>query len=287
MFRSLLASKSHPQQGQAGHLPTYLLVSVRDAGEAALAQSLGVAWIDLKNPDAGSLGAASVQTAQAVGEVLKMDGDAPMRLSSAAAGELRDDPLANCLMLAKCFPLVKVGLSELAGVRHWETKFRELARQLSLVSAQVVPVIYADYRLCSAPTPRDVLDVSDSLGAADEQPRIKMARHSAVGTPTLLCKSVVDLPSTARYVLIDTYTKDGRRLLDFLSEAELASIIDEAIGKGRRVVLAGSLALSDLPRLLKLPVAAIAVRGAVCVSNRRSGLCPRKVTQWLELVQKR
>ncbi len=263
MFSTQLSTVPHPQLGKPCTSPPRLLVSVRSASEATLAKSLGVEWIDLKNPDAGSLGAADALVAQEVAKVLKLESSSPVQLSSAAAGELGHDPLVAGLMLSRYFPLVKVGLAELAGTMDWQTKLRTFSQQLSGAGSQIVPVIYADYRHCSAPSPQDVLSAAASLEPS--------------------CNLV---SSKARYILVDTHTKDGRRLLDCLTQAELASIVQDAVMIGRQVVLAGSLALSDLPSLLKLPVAAIAVRGAVCEGDRRSELSPRKVRQWLELVQK-
>ena len=263
MFSTQLSAVPHPQLGKPSTSTPRLLVSVRNVSEATLAKSLGVEWIDLKNPDAGSLGAADALVAQEVANVLKLDGSSPVQLSSAAAGELGHDPLVAGLMLAQLFPLVKVGLAELVSVMSWQTNFLTLAQQLSGAGSQIVPVIYADYRHCSAPSPQDVLSAAASLEPSCNPPNSKPG-----------------------FVLVDTYTKDGRRLLDCLNQVELASIVHDAVNIGRQVVLAGSLSLSDLPSLLKLPVAAIAVRGAVCEGDRRSGLSPRKVTQWLELVQK-
>lgn len=263
MISTQLSTVPHPQLGKPATAPPRLLVSIRDSGEAALAKSLGVEWIDLKNPDAGSLGAADERVAQNVASILKLDDDSHVRVTSAAAGEFCQNPLTTCLMLARYFPLVKVGLSELATVVDWQAKFCAVAQQLNMAGSQIVPVIYADYRTCSAPAPQDILAAVESLEPhADPQ------------------------SSLERFILVDTHTKDGRRLLDCLNHAELASVVQGAGAIGRQVVLAGSLALSDLPTLLQLPVAAIAVRGAVCSGDRRSSLCPRKVTQWLALLQK-
>ncbi len=226
-----------------------------------MAASLGVEWIDLKNPDAGSLGAADADVARQVAASLSSSSYSGVRLTSAAAGELRDDPQSSALMLAQYFPLVKVGLAGLGGSGQWQAQFQELALQLHQAGAQLVPVIYADYGQCNAPAPQTILDCVAALEARkiDE--------------------------TGSRYLLVDTFTKRGERLLDWLDETELTTLMQRASQIGRQTVLAGSLALSDLPKLLKLPMSAIAVRGAVCSGDRRSGLCEQKVQQWLQLVQ--
>lgn len=227
-----------------------LLVSVRDAAEAALAVSAGVDWIDLKNPDAGSLGPATLEVARGVSREL---GNFPNR--SAAIGELREIPDAAASQLARFFPILKVGLSGLASYPAWQGLLQELSQGLSTNNTHLVPVVYADYAICDAPNPGEVLEMARQLACS--------------------------------YLLVDTYTKDGRRLLDWLSVSELECFSQAAQGAGIEVVVAGSLALNDLPKLLSLPIAAIAVRGAVCTGDRRSGLCRTKLQQWVQRMRVR
>jgi uncharacterized protein (UPF0264 family) len=222
-----------------------LLVSVRDASEARLARSLGVPWIDLKDPDAGSLGAPDPQVAKLVAQELN-----EFQYRSAAAGEMVDGAREAVTKLAPHFPIVKVGLSGLGSDPYWANEFGELSRLTAESHAQIVPVIYADYSGCHAPHPSAILEVA--------------AR------------------TRAPYVLIDTCLKDGRGLLSYLKIDEIRCIIQSAADNGSQIVLAGSLSLSDLVQLIDLPVAAIAVRGAVCHGDRRSQICSRKIEQWME-----
>ncbi|WP_288584449.1 (5-formylfuran-3-yl)methyl phosphate synthase, partial [uncultured Methylobacterium sp.] len=69
-----------------------LLVSVRDAAEAALARDGGADLIDGKDPERGALGALPAETVRAI---VAVSGD---RLTSAVAGEPRDaDEASACL----------------------------------------------------------------------------------------------------------------------------------------------------------------------------------------------
>lgn len=267
MIRHRLAANLHPPQGRPGSTSVQLLVSVRNAEEAVVAQNLGVQWIDLKNPDAGSLGPAPASVAQAVAGTLRGGAAAPPLMMSAAAGELRDAPLATALKLAQLFPLVKVGLSGMGGQTGWQSQFRDLALQLHAAGTELVPVIYADHHQSGAPQPHEVLAVAEEIQVELEPGWQDQAKP--------------------RFLLIDTHTKDGRRLLDWFTLAQLSEICAQARATGRQTVLAGSLRAADVPQLLPLAPAAVAVRGAVCTSHRRSNLCPQKVTQWLELVQNR
>ena len=235
---------------------TRLLVSVRDSREAQLARRSGVPWIDLKDPDNGSLGAAGEAIAAAVAGELRASDMLPESLISAAVGELRDEPLQTALRLAQYFPLLKVGLAGVQADAQWQRRWLELAKQIDGAGAELVPVIYADHALCGAPSPIEVLS---------------LAQRTQVGR--------------LGYLLIDTYTKDGRRLHDWMGRAQIEQTIQAAAEVGRRVVLAGSLTAQDLPGLLSLPIAAVAVRGAVCSGDRRSGLCPEKLRQWVDYLQ--
>ncbi|KMO44748.1 hypothetical protein VQ03_01480 [Methylobacterium tarhaniae] len=71
-----------------------LLVSVRDAAEAALARDHGADLIDAKDPDRGALGALLPETVRAIAAA---SGD---RLTSAVAGEPRDAAEASACLAA-------------------------------------------------------------------------------------------------------------------------------------------------------------------------------------------
>jgi (5-formylfuran-3-yl)methyl phosphate synthase len=259
MIPNPLSVPNQPEQGTPPRLGHHLLVSVRDYAEAQLVQALGVQWIDLKNPAAGSLGAADALTALRVSTILA--GNSGL-LTSAAAGELHNaTPAAQ--MLAPLFPLIKVGMAGLQGDDSWAGRLQVLRHEIESAGSQLVPVIYADYEACRAPTPHQILAAVEQMDQA------------------------VSIPGSQRYMLVDTHTKDGRRLLDWLSAPQLKEIIHQAHQQRRQVVLAGSLALADLPKLLKLPAAAIAVRSAVCTTDRSSPICAQKIADWLRIVENR
>ncbi len=260
-------------------------MSVRDSHEARQARRRGVDWVDLKDPNNGSLGAADEATAAAVARELQQSSDSANpshRVQSAAVGELRDMPTLAAKSLACYFPLLKVGLSGLCERQDWPQQLAEFSKMVELAGARLVPVIYADHVACHAPDPAQVIEVAASL---HEQPAVPRADSSyALASSSDDIAAPLGMP---RYLLIDTFTKDGRRLLDWMELAELESIVHQAAASGRQTVVAGSLALLDIPQLMSLPIAAIAVRGAVCVGDRRSGLCPEKLRHWVELFSAR
>lgn len=222
-----------------------LLVSVRDAQEAELCLQAGVDWVDLKEPTAGSLGMPQVQSAQ---QVAKLLADHPRR--SVALGELRDlqskSLLQSASQLCQLFPIAKVGLQGVKDQADWQDQLHGLAQQFS---AKLTPVIYADWKRCDAPEPMQVVAWAQS--------------HAS------------------RFLLIDTYFKDGQRLLDHFSRQQLESLLEEADQFGTKVVLAGSLSMDDIPTLIDLPCAALAVRGAVCDGRREGKLCAQRIQDWM------
>lgn len=240
--------------GRALDLPsiTKLLISVRNTEEASLIQKAGVDWIDLKEPHAGALGRSSLSEATTVARFLI---DHPLR--SAALGELLDlsEPIA--LDFAAHFPFLKVGLSHVQNLvgASWQTRFVSLSTRLRELGSELIPVAYADSSICGAPSLQEVQQVAHRVSAS--------------------------------HILIDTFVKDGRGLLDWLSLDELNEVIRTAREFNCGIVLAGSLKIADVPELLKLQPAALAVRGAVCHSDstqqlqsRTTSIASNKVAEW-------
>ena len=231
-----------------GSNPTQLLISIRDASEAAIVLANEVDWIDLKEPAFGSLGQPSIETATAVATVL-----ADHAHRSVAIGELRKLDFRVAYELAQHFPVLKVGLSYCRSDGfNWCNHVQPLQVELRKQNAELILVAYADAATCSAPPLPEVLNAARQFQSP--------------------------------FLLIDTFTKDGRDLLSWLSANELAETIAAANQFGCQVVLAGSIRADQVPTLLALKPAAIAIRGAVCSSRTAAGrsgaIEPAKVAAW-------
>ena len=87
--------------------------------------------------------------------------------------------------------------------------------------------------------------------------------------PTLIVKLARDSQSDG--ILIDTLTKDGRNLMDFLPEAKLKEIVIEAKELGMSTALSGALRMSDLDAMARINPDIVGVRGAVCTDGNREG----------------
>jgi uncharacterized protein (UPF0264 family) len=227
---------------------TQLLVSVRSGEEAATALAGGANIIDVKEPLRGSLGAADPAVWRDVLQAVA--GQVP---TSAALGEWTSPQLHSLAVQTAGFDFVKVGLSHWHGaaVDTWQTLHRAIP-----VSATLVPVVYADAPAASC----------DSLPAM-----FSRAIQLAKATCSLL-------------ILIDTFEKAGRTLLDFATVSELQALLDQARAKQVRVALAGALRADSIASLLPVAPAILGVRGAVCVAGRSGQLDSGRVKSLADLI---
>ena len=70
--------------------------------------------------------------------------------------------------------------------------------------------------------------------------------------------------------LVDTLTKDGRNLFDFLSEDELRDMVFDGKQAGLSTALSGHLKIDDLNELARINPDIVGVRGAVCQKGDRT-----------------
>ena len=228
-----------------------LLVSVRDAAEAAAALAGGAALIDVKDPTAGSLGAATAAAVAGVAATVR--GSVPWTV---AAGELRDEIAAPGTIERWLGTIaagvggsvgggpaaVKVGLAGLAQTA-WQPAFRDLMAGLPATTARVA-VAYADWERVEAPHPLEIVE-------------------QAQGSSGVLLNQ-----GSSGVLLMDTADKSGPALLEACSEADLEAWVAAARSAGLAVALAGRLRLEAIPRLARLRPDVVALRSAVCSNNR-------------------
>lgn len=210
-----------------------LLVSVRSAEEATAALEGGADVIDVKEPSRGSLGRADDSTILAVLQCV-----ADRRPVSAALGELigiaPNSPREPGLSALR---YVKWGLAGCGSFPLWDRLFDAAARPLPR-GCRPVAAAYADWRRAQAPRPENV------------------------------CAMACDRRCGA--YLLDTWRKDGKTLLDFLSVKSIDELACRCAHAGVPIALAGSLGLAEIEQLLPLVPDWFAVRGAVCHGGKRT-----------------
>lgn len=213
---------------------TGLLVSVRDSTEALAALNGGADVIDIKEPRAGSLGAAEVGTWHKISHVV-----AAAKPISVALGELQDDAVFELARQAGGMQFAKIGLSCCKDDCDWSTRWHRAIACLPNAVASAA-VIYADHVVAGSPLPE------------------------------VIVQQAIEFECAA--ILFDTYSKTNGNLFDYLGEQQLRPLCREARRVGMKVVLAGSLRGDLVLRGLGLEPDYIAVRGAVCRGDRRAAV---------------
>ena len=217
-----------------------LLVSVRSVDEAQSAIAGGAEILDVKEPAAGSLGMASIETiSQIAAWIDARDRSVPL---SVALGELSDWGSDTMIpSLPQTVTYAKMGLSHCASRTDWREEWT-LARsrfdQQRQVPLKWVAVAYADSRDAHSPSATDVLNAAIETDCAG--------------------------------FLFDTWTKDGRCLLDEIDLASLKSISRTCQSAGLFLALAGRLDKAQLARLQEIEIDVVAIRSAACAGSDRT-----------------
>jgi (5-formylfuran-3-yl)methyl phosphate synthase len=208
-----------------------LLVSVRNASEAAAALAGGADIVDAKEPLNGPLGKVSPAALASIASAVA--GAAPV---SAALGDIgRDDIVRgahDATSVGAAF--VKVGFAGMRG--RLDIAADVLASAAVRSPAALVLVAYADYETAGAPSPEEVIALADRANAGG--------------------------------VLIDTCDKRGPGLTGLMTAQSLRTFVTRARSAGRTVAIAGSLGVEDLDRVRDAGADIAGVRGAACDGGR-------------------
>lgn len=222
---------------------TQLLVSVRNAIEAKAALAGGADIVDMKEPRRGSLGACDLREITAV--IQEVDGGATV---TAACGELVTVDPEFLRSLPPGVALAKLGLAGCGSGQGWTSAWLRAAAQCPPGVGRVA-VAYADWEQCQAPHPELVVEHATRVGCS----------HFLVDTSSKVCP-----------------------LLDLVSADELRGWLARAEQLQIRTVLAGSLRLEQVERVVtQFGPNVVAVRGAVCVGNR-TGEVSQRLTRELK-----
>jgi uncharacterized protein (UPF0264 family) len=123
--------------------------------------------------------------------------------------------------------------------------------------------------------PRQALELLTAVRLATEDtgPRVGVvavayadsARAGGLPAPEL---PAVAAAAGAAGVMLDTFFKDGTCLFDALEESAVGTFVHAARSAGLLVGLAGALGQGDLPRVRRLGVDVVGVRGSACEGGR-------------------
>jgi uncharacterized protein (UPF0264 family) len=219
-----------------------LLVSVRDAAEAAAARAGGADIIDAKEPASGALGAVDPATFH---HIVAAVGDA--RPVTAALGDALDEAAVERTADAYAragATLVKIGFAGVASRRR-VVSLLAAARGGAAGHAGVVATAYADADRVASPDPFAVVDAAAAAGATG--------------------------------VLLDTADKHGPGLPGLMSAATLFSWVSAARDARLLVALAGRLTLDDFGFVRDAGADIVGVRGAACDGGRTGRIAAARV----------
>lgn len=238
-----------------------LLVSIRDTAEAELINNCNVAIVDVKEPDRGSLGAATPNMLKAISRIITQ----PQSLSF-AAGELSEwmspcgqsfspSPGSYFKNLWNTFDFIKLGLAGTAQSKYdWKVQLKLFFDEIPKNSkTKPVVVSYLDFKSSQSPSPTDLIEFANSL----------------------------DPCST---ILFDTFDK-SKDSLTIQSLAGLKELIAKAKSHALTTVLAGSITSDCLADALTAQPDLIGVRGAVCDSQRTGSIAPERLSEFVRVLQ--
>jgi len=213
-----------------------LLVSPKNIKEAKITIEAGADYVDCKNPKEGSLGANFPWIIRKMKELIPENNN---QLLSAAIGDFPYLPgtasLAALGAATSGADIIKVGLK---GPKNEQEAIELMDRVVRAVkefnkNILIVAAGYADYS------------------------RIE-------GSPEFLSIPYITSKSNADIAMLDTYIKDDKNLLDFLTIQQLKEFRKRAKENDLKVALAGRLRIEDIDKIKKISPDIIGVRSAVC-----------------------
>jgi uncharacterized protein (UPF0264 family) len=228
-----------------------LLVSVRSADEVEQALAGGAGIIDAKEPDRGPLGAVDRNVLNRILQRVPDDCGVSVALGDVTRPEEVLAAVHGLELPERASPMyLKLGF---AGVRS-PNQIRLLLETAASVtsgmaaSPRIVAVAYADSERARTVPPALIPPLAEAADAAG--------------------------------VLLDTYGKDGRGLLEWLPSGPLAHWVAVARQAGLLAALAGGLRPRDLALVGRAQPEVVGVRGAVCSGGRRGRVSEDRVRQF-------
>jgi uncharacterized protein (UPF0264 family) len=222
-----------------------LLVSVRNAAEAAAALAGGADIIDAKEPSRGALGPVTCEALQQIRSAVGSLHPVTAALGDATtAGAIEQDAFTFMSAGAR---LVKIGLAGIDGHHRAEQLIAAAVRgaRRAGVHAGVVAVAYADAERVGSLSPFTVSQLAARAGAAG--------------------------------VLIDTAVKSGPGLLGVLDRTVLAAWVAGVRDAGLIAAMAGQLTAGDLAIIRAVGADIAGVRGAACDAGRNGRISEARV----------
>ena len=220
-----------------------LLVSARNAADAAASLAGGADIVDAKEPSAGALGAVTIDVLRDMLSTV-----AAARPVSAALGDAEDAAALERRVRARAIEgvaFVKIGFAGITDTARVTDLIASAVGSASAHACAVVAVGYAD-----------------------------ATRVGGIG-----CDALFDAATRggAAGVLIDTADKAGPGLLQLSPPAALRRSVSAAHDRGLWIAMAGKLSSANLAVVRDVGADIAGVRGAACRAGRQSAISEARV----------
>ena len=213
-----------------------LMVSVQDVDEALEAEQGGADVVDVKNLQEALVGSGHPSIVRQVRGIIPVE-----KHVSVTLGVVPNQPGTVAMAVYAAAHLdatsVKVGFQR-GDYDNAVDVLRQARRALEGFNTKLIGSVFADNELYE-----DGLDP--------------------------LCMVQLAKDGECDGFLIDTLTKDGRNLFDFMPEPVLRDIVLRGKEMGMSTALSGHLKINDLDELARINPDIVGVRGAVCASGDR------------------
>ncbi len=234
-----------------------LLASVRSVNEVEAAVSGGADIIDAKEPSSGSLGSVAPEVFARIQARVPLDLELSAALGDAASPMEVRTSIAGLGLARRFAPLyLKLGFF---GVRSPQRlrALLEVARAAAAATwspcPRVIAVAYADHENAGCADPGAVWDTAAAVGVAG--------------------------------VLMDTWSKGGRHLFDWIEPERVRDLVDKARYAGLLTALAGGLGPEQLPAVCRADPDIVGFRGALCPGGREGKVSRVRVRHLKALVE--
>lgn len=222
-----------------------LLVSPNTIEGAKQAILGGADIIDCKNPAEGSLGANFPWVISEMRTLVDETSDNGNLEFSATMGDMPHLPgtasLAATGLASLGVDYIKIGVYGPKNTSEASALLENVVKSVRRVK-EGVHVVAAAY--------------GDQARLGTSIPPIKMVKVAA--------------ESGCDYVMVDTYIKDDKRLVDFMSTEQILDFCNLAHDSGIKVALAGKLRDEDIPFIKSTGCDVIGVRSMVCTNSDRT-----------------
>lgn len=216
------------------------LISVINKQEVQKVIEVGCDILDIKNPLEGSLGANYPWVIKEIIEIVPQSKNIEVSIT---VGDVPNLPGTISLAVLGALQFkpdyIKVGLKGPKTKSEAINLMKKIIRTIKTSSSnsKIVAAGYADYNRIGSLNPLSLPEIAYKSGASA--------------------------------ALIDTAIKDGKNLLDFISEDMLKKFVDDAHTRGLKAALAGSLNEEHIEIISNTGADIFGVRGAICFMRKR------------------